>query len=96
MARLRTHNRRRARRASRRSFAQRFLRDLHAAWQEHGEEAIKRAMFIDPVAVLGIIARLAPAAVSVEPAEGMSDERLTEMLDFADKLAKQKKPDNSA
>ena len=83
-------------RVDRRVLAEVFFRDLYAEWEKHGDMAIKRAFFHDPVAATQMIARLMPAAIEVTPnTEGMSDERLAELRDFADKMAAKKALDDT-
>ena len=73
---------------SRAKLAKRFFEDMYAALEEQGESVIARAMFHDPVAALGVVARLMPQKIEVTtPTDGMSDERLAEMLDFAERMA---------
>jgi len=73
---------------NRNKLAQRYFEDLYHAWEEQGESVIARAMFQDPVAVLGIIGRLMPQKLEITtPTDGMSDERLAEMLDLAERMA---------
>lgn len=73
---------------NRAKLAQRYFEDLYHAWEEQGESVIARAMFQDPVAVLGIIGRLMPQKLEITtPTDGMSDERLAEMLDMAERMA---------
>jgi len=73
---------------NRNKLAQRYFEDLYHAWEEQGESVIARAMFQDPVAVLGIIGRLMPQKLEITtPTDGMSDERLAEMLDMAERMA---------
>ena len=73
---------------NRNKLAQRYFEDLYHAWEEQGESVIARAMFQDPVAVLGIIGRLMPQKLEITtPTDGMSDERLAEMLEMAERMA---------
>src|SRR5688572_377158 len=78
---------RRARRGSRNKLAERYFADMYAAWEEQGPSVIARAMFHDPVAVLGIIARLMPQKIEVTtPTDGMSDERLADLIELAERM----------
>jgi hypothetical protein len=73
---------------SRNKLAQRFFEDLYEAWEEQGESAIARAAFHDPVAFVSIVARLMPQKLEItQPTDGISDERLAEMLDYAERMA---------
>lgn len=79
----------------RRVLAEVFFRDLYSEWEKHGSAAIARACFHDPVAFTQMIARLMPESIEVKPGEGMSDERLAELRDFADKMAAKKALDDT-
>lgn len=73
---------------SRAKLAQRFFEDTYAAWEEQGPSVLARAAFHDPVAFANMVARLMPQKIEVStPTDGMSDERLAEMLDFAERMA---------
>lgn len=80
---------RKARRTgSRAKLAQRFFEDTYAAWEEQGPSVLARAAFHDPVAFANMVARLMPQKIEVStPTDGMSDERLAEMLEFAERMA---------
>lgn len=78
-------------RVDRRVLAEVFFRDLYTQWEKHGSAAIARACFHDPVAFTQMIARLMPEGIEVKPDEGMSDERLAELLKYARKMAEAKK-----
>src|SRR3989304_2943743 len=68
--------------------AQRFFEDTYGAWEEQGPSALARAAFHDPVAFANMVARLMPQKIEVStPTDGMSDERLAELLDFAERMA---------
>ena len=76
------------RRGSRAKLAQRFFEDTYAAWEEQGPSVLARAAFHDPVAFANMVARLMPQKIEVStPTDGMSDERLAELLDFAERMA---------
>lgn len=73
---------------SRAKLAKRFFEDVYAAWEEQGESVIARAFFHDPVASMQMVARLMPQKIEIStPTDGMSDERLTEMLEYAERMA---------
>lgn len=73
---------------SRAKLAKRFFEDTYAAWEEQGPSVLARAAFHDPVAFANMVARLMPQKIEVStPTDGMSDERLAEMLDFAERMA---------
>lgn len=73
---------------SRAQLATRFFADVYAAWEEQGEAVIARAAFHDPVAFMNMVARLMPQKIEVStPTDGMSDERLAELLDLAERMA---------
>lgn len=79
-------------RVDRRVLADCFFRDLYAQWEKGGDAAIRRAIFADPVAAAHTIARLMPLAL--ERSDGMSDELLKEILDFAQAMAAKKSLDD--
>lgn len=73
---------------SRAKLAKRFFEDVYAAWEEQGESVIARAFFHDPVASMQMVARLMPQKIEIStPTDGMSDERLAEMLEYAERMA---------
>ncbi len=73
---------------SRARLAKRFFEDVYAAWEEQGESVIARAFFHDPVASMQMAARLMPQKIEIStPTDGMSDERLAEMLEYAERMA---------
>lgn len=81
-----THQRRKT--GSRAKLAKRFFEDVYAAWEEQGESVIARAFFHDPVASMQMVARLMPQKIEIStPTDGMSDERLAEMLEYAERMA---------
>lgn len=76
------------RKGSRAQLATRFFADLYAAWEEQGEACLARAAFHDPVAFMRTVASLMPQKIEVStPVDGMSDERLAELLDYAERMA---------
>jgi len=80
-------NRRRT--GSRAKLAKKFFEDTYAAWEEQGESALARAAFHDPMGFVSMVARLMPQKIEVStPTDGMSDERLAEMLDMAERMAR--------
>lgn len=82
-------HRNRRRTGSRAKLAKRFFEDTYAAWEEQGESALARAAFHDPMGFVSMVARLMPQKIEVStPTDGMSDERLAEMLDFAERMAR--------
>ena len=73
---------------SRAKLAKRFFEDVYAAWEEQGESVIARAFFHDPVASMQMVARLMPQKIEIStPTDSMSDERLAEMLEYAERMA---------
>lgn len=73
---------------SRAKLAKRFFEDTYAAWEEQGPSVLARAAFHDPVAFANMVARLMPQKIEVStPTDGLSDERLAELLDFAERMA---------
>lgn len=73
---------------SRAKLAVKFFEDTYAAWEEQGESALARAAFHDPMGFVSMVARLMPQKIEVStPTDGMSDERLAEMLEFAERMA---------
>lgn len=76
---------------SRARLATRFFEDVYSAWEEQGPSVIARAFFHDPVASMNMVARLMPQKIEHSvPTDGLSDERLGEMLDFAERMAELK------
>src|SRR3954468_12137337 len=76
---------------SRNKLATRFFEDVYSAWEEQGPSVIARAFFHDPVASMNMVARLMPQKIEHSvPTDGLSDERLGEMLDFAERMAELK------
>ena len=74
---------------SRAKLAKRFFEDLYASWEEQGEGALARAAFHDPMGYVAVVARLMPQKIEVStPTDGMSDERLAELLDVAERMAR--------
>lgn len=72
---------------SRAKLAKRFFEDVYAAWEEQGESVIARAFFHDPVASMQMAARLMPQKIEIStPTDGLSDERLAEMLEYAERM----------
>ncbi len=83
-----TPRQRKHRKGSRAQLATRFFSDLYAAWEEQGEAVLARAAFHDPVAFMRTVASLMPQKIEVStPVDGMSDERLAELLDYAERMA---------
>lgn len=78
----------RRRRKQSRSLASRFFRDLRTAWAKDGPECIRRAARHDPLAFVAMVARLMPAraADTMFPGEGMTDERLAELIAWAKQM----------
>lgn len=46
-----------------------FFKDLLAVWEKHGQECCRRAIDLDPVAVMWIVARLMPWGRDLEELE---------------------------
>lgn len=73
---------------TRAKLAKKFFEDVYAAWEEQGDSVIARAFFHDPVASMQMVARLMPQKIEVStPTDGMSDERLAELIDHYEQLA---------
>lgn len=84
----RERSRRGRKTGSRAKLAQRFFEDIYAAWEEQGPSVLARAAFHDPVSFANMVARLMPQKIEVStPTDGLSDERLAEMLEFAERMA---------
>jgi hypothetical protein len=76
---------RRPKGASRAKLAQRFFESTYTAWEEQGTAALRRAAFHDPMGFCNMIARLMPQKIEhVTPTDGMTDERLAQLLDLAE------------
>lgn len=73
---------------SRAKLGKRFFEDVYAAWEEQGESVLARAAFHDPMGFASMVARLMPQKLEITtPTDGMSDERLAEMLELAERMA---------
>lgn len=76
---------------SRARLATKFFEDVYASWEEQGPSVLARAAFHDPMAFANMVARLMPQKIEHSvPTDGLSDERLGEMLDFAERMAELK------
>lgn len=76
------------RRGDRSKLARRFFNDLYHAWEEQGESAIARAAFHDPMGFVRVVASLMPQKLEVtHPTDGLTDERLAQLLELAERMA---------
>jgi hypothetical protein len=68
--------------------ARQFFADLYTAWQEQGEAALARAAFHDPMGFSRMVALLMPQKLEItHPTDGMTDERLADLLELAERMA---------
>lgn len=83
------HKRSRGRpKGSRARLSEKFFAALHDDFMENGVAAIARVRFHDPSTYMSVIAKLMPQKLEITtPTDGMSDERLAEMLEFAERMA---------
>lgn len=73
---------------SRVRLGEKFFTALQADFEEHGVEAIARMRFLRPDVYVSVIAKLMPQKIEIStPTDGMTDERLAELLDFAERMA---------
>ncbi len=73
---------------SRVKLGEKFFTALQADFEEHGIEAIARMRFLRPDVYVSVIAKLMPQKIEIStPTDGMTDERLAELLDFAERMA---------
>lgn len=72
---------------SRDKLSRMYISDLHALWEEQGEAVLRRAAFADPMAFAAMVAKLLPAKIEITtPTEGMSDERMLELIELAERM----------
>lgn len=82
-------SRRLGKRGSRRKLADRALNDLCQVWDEQGVEAVRRMAFHDPSGFVKTVAALLPQKIEhTFPTDGLSDDRLSDLLAIADDMAK--------
>ncbi len=73
---------------SRVKLGEKFFTALQADFEEHGIEAIARMRFLRPDVYVSVIAKLMPQKIEITtPTDGMTDERLAELLEFAERMA---------
>lgn len=73
---------------SRARLSEKFFAALHDDFMENGVAAIARVRFHDPSTYISVIAKLMPQKLEITtPTDGLSDERLAEMLEFAERMA---------
>lgn len=78
-------------RGDRTKLAKRFIADLYALWEEQGEAALARAAFHDPLGLVKVVAGLMPQKLEItHPTDGLSDERLADLLALAERMAELK------
>lgn len=72
---------------SRARLSEKFFAALHDDFEENGVAAIARMRFHDPSTYVSVIAKLMPQKLEIStPLDGLSDERLAEMLDHFERL----------
>ena len=73
---------------SRNKLASRFFDNLYALWDEQGESVLARAAFHEPMAFAAMVAKLMPQKHEITtPTSGMTDERLEQLIAFAEAMA---------
>ena len=83
------HKRSRGRpKGSRARLSEKFFAALHDDFEENGVAAIARMRFHDPSTYVSVIAKLMPQKLEITtPTDGMTDDRLAELLDYAERMA---------
>lgn len=83
------HKRSRGRpKGSRARLGEKFFAALHDDFEENGVAAIARMRFHDPSTYISVIAKLMPQKLEITtPTDGLSDERLIELLEIAERMA---------
>lgn len=66
---------------SRNKFAEQFVKDFLADWEEHGKKAIKQARRTDPVAYLRVAASLLPKDFNINVSSEAELEKMLEQFD---------------
>lgn len=82
------------RRGSRQKLAEQVYADTLASWERHGEIVLDRLAALDPVSYASFVAKLMPRELKIEhstPVDGMTDDRLADMLAFAERMAEEMK-----
>lgn len=73
---------------SRARLSEKFFAALHDDFEENGVAAIARVRFHDPSTYISVIAKLMPQKLEITtPTDGLSDDRLAELLEYADRMA---------
>ena len=68
--------------------AKAFFKDVYAIWEEQGEAMLRRVAFHEPAKLLAIVAHLMPQKLEITtPTDGMSDERLEQLIELAQSMA---------
>lgn len=76
------------RRGNRAKLAEKALNDLCQVWDEQGIEAVRRMAFHDPSGFVKTVAGLLPQKIEhTFPTDGLSDDRLADLLQIADEMA---------
>lgn len=74
-------------RGSRAKLGEKFLAALHEDFEQHGVEAIARVRFLRPDVYVQVLAKILPQKIEIStPTDGMTDERLAEMLEMAERM----------
>lgn len=77
------------RKGSRVKLAEDVVTDVLDSWRQHGPVVLERLACLDPGKYLDFIAKVLPREVKLEistPTDGMSDERLHEMMEVAQRM----------
>lgn len=70
-----------------------YFRDAVEAWEEQGQQALNRMAFHDPSGFCNMIAKLMPQKIEhTTPTDGITDERLAQLLDIAEAALEKRQP----
>ncbi len=82
---------------SRAKLGEEFFAALHADFLEHGEQVIAQVRFRQPATYMKIVAMLMPQKLEIStPLDGLSDERLAELIEYAERMAATVLPGDNA
>ncbi|MFX5415616.1 hypothetical protein ABTD17_17865, partial [Acinetobacter baumannii] len=72
---------------SRQKLATRFFNDVYGLWEEQGEAVLRRAAFEKPMEFAAMVAKLMPQKLEIStPTDGMSLDRMEQMIDLAERM----------
>lgn len=73
---------------SRAKLGEAFFAELYSDFLEHGPQVIAQVRFRRPEIYMQVISKLMPQKLEIStPTDGLSDERLSELLEFAERMA---------